>query len=193
MSFRRRRVLLCLLAAALVAPVAAARAIRADGTPSAPAQALSAATMRALRLDPASVRTLGAYPGRSGGRFDVLYGRRAGGAECLITVGYGSTGAGCGGLFARGPVAILEGATGGPALDRRSDMEVAGWARANVARVAVVDTAGRWRWPGLNENNAFLLEFTQAELQARVGPAELVAFDKSGAEVMRLDLAEPDS
>ena len=66
-----------------------------------------------------------------------------------------------------------------------------GLARPNVARVALVDTAGRTQWPTLGENRTFMVEFSQAELRAGVGPAELVAYDKAGAELMRLDLTEP--
>ena len=118
-------------------------------------------------------------------------GRRAGGAECLVAVGYGGAGSSCGGLFARGPVAILEAAGGGPAPEKRSDLEVIGLARPSVARVAVVDTLGRSRWPALNANHAFLVELDAAELRAGVGPAEVVAYGPSGAKIMRLDLAEP--
>jgi hypothetical protein len=115
-----------------------------------------------------------------------------GGAECLVLVADRGDGAGCGGLWARGPVAILEGSSGGPELEKRSDLEVVGLARPDVARIAIVDTAGQTRWPVLNENHTFIVDFTRAELQARVGPAELVAYDRAGAELMRLDLAEPD-
>ncbi|HYZ77667.1 MAG TPA: hypothetical protein VE596_09870 [Gaiellaceae bacterium] len=152
---------------------------------------LSPALEQALRLDPASVRTLGVYAAARGGRFQVSYGRRPGGVECLVAVGYGGAGSSCGGLFALGPVAILETAGGGPAPRERSDLEVVGLARPNVARVAVVDLQGHTRWPVLNANHAFLLEFDAAEFHAGAGPAELVAYDSSGAEIMRLDLSEP--
>jgi hypothetical protein len=152
---------------------------------------MSPLLVQALRLDPASVRPLGVFATRSGGRFDVAFARRTTGADCLVTAGYGHTGSGCGGLFARGPVAFLETASGGPALAQRSDLEVAGLARPSVARVAVVDTLGRTRWPALNENRTFMLEFAQAELAAGVGPAELVAYDRTGGELMRVDLSEP--
>jgi hypothetical protein len=184
------RALLCVLCAALVAPIAGARAMRRDA-PAPPAGPLSPLLVQALRLDPASVRALGAFTTRSGGRFDVAFARRTSGAECLVAIGYGHTGSGCGGLFARGPVAFLETGSGGPALEARSDLEVVGLARPSVARVAVVDTLGRTRWPALNENWTFVVEFAQAELAAGVGPAELVAYDRSGRELMRADLSEP--
>jgi hypothetical protein len=149
--------------------------------------------VQALHLDPDSVRTLGAYRTRSGADVEVAYGRRVGGAECLVLVADRGDGAGCGGLWALGPVAILEGSSGGPELEKRSDLEVVGLARPNVARVAIVDTAGQTRWPALNENHAFVVDFTRAELHARVGPAQLVAYDRAGAEIMRLDLGEPGS
>jgi hypothetical protein len=152
---------------------------------------LSPALEQALRLDPASVRTLGVFAAARGGRFEVSYGRRAGGAECLVAVGYGGAGSSCGGLFDLGPVAVVETSGGGPALEKRSDLEVVGYARPNVARVAVVDLQGRTRWPPLNANHTFLLEFGAAELRAGAGPAELVAYDSAGAEIMRLDLSEP--
>ena len=193
MPSRPRRILLCVLCGVLFAPIAGAHVLRRAETPSLPGEPLSPLLVQTLRLDPASVRTLGIYSSRDGGDVDVVYGRRVGGAECLVAVGHGGTGAGCGGLFARGPVAILEGSSGGPKLERRSNLEVVGWARPNVARVAIVDTSGRTREAPLNENNAFVLEFGAAELQAGVGPAELVADDKTGAELMRLDLSEPGS
>ena len=175
-------------------PVARAILVaRKDDAPTSPEGdgRLSPALEQALRLDPSSVRTLGVYAAARGGRFEVSYGRRAGGAECLVAVGYGGAGAGCGGLFALGPVAIVETAGGGPALKDRSDLEVVGLARPNVARVAIVDLQGRTRWPALNANHTFLLEFGATELRAGAGPAELVAYDASGAEIMRLDLSEP--
>ena len=175
-------------------PVArAALVARRDGAPTAPEGdgRLSPALEQALRLDPASVRTLGVYTAARGGRFEVSYGRRAGGAECLVAVGYGGAGSSCGGLFALGPVAVVETSGGGPALEKRSDLEVVGLARPNVGRVAIVDMQGRTRWPVLNASHTFLLELDAAELHAGAGPAELVAYDASGAEIMRLDLSEP--
>ena len=166
---------------------------RRDDTPTPPEGdgRLSPALVQALRLDPSSVRMLGVYPAARGGRFEVSYGRRAAGAECLVAVGYGGAGASCGGLFALGPVAVTETAGGGPELEERTDLEVVGLARPNVARVAVTDLQGRTRWPVLNANHTFLVEFAAAELRAGGGPAELIAYDSSGAEIMRLDLAEP--
>ena len=188
-----RRALLAILCVAAVA-VGSARAIRGDDAASPPAQSpLAPALVQWLRLDPASVRALGAYATMSGARVEVSYGRRIGGTECLVAVGGGSTGSACGGLYARGPVGILERSSGGPQLAQRSELEVIGVARPNVARVALVDTAGRERWPALNENGTFMVEFAQAELRAGVGPAELVAYDRAGVELMRLDLSEPDS
>ena len=175
---------------AVVAAVAGARAVRAEAPTAGP---LAPALVQWLRLDPASVRALGAYGTGAGGRVEVAYGRRAGGAECLVAVGDGSAGSACGGLYARGPVGILERSSGGPELEQRSELEVIGLGRPNVARVAVVDTGGRAQWPDLNENHTFMVEFAPAELRAGVGPAELVAYDRAGAEVMRLDLTEPDS
>jgi hypothetical protein len=170
-----------------VAAVAAVTGARAGSRDDAGPPLLTPALVEGLRLDPASVRELGAY-----GRVEVAYGRRAGGPECLVAVGGGSAGSACGGLYARGPVAILERSSGGPALEQRSELEVIGLARPNVARVALVDTGGRTRWPALNENHTFMVEFTPAELRTGVGPAELVAYDRAGAELMRLDLTEPD-
>jgi hypothetical protein len=195
MTFRGRRALVSILCVALVAPIAGARAVRGDVGPGPPEDRgpLTPELVKALRLDPTSVRTLGVYDLRGGARVEVVYGRRAEGSECLVAVGGDGTGAGCGGLYAAGPVAILEGSTGGPELEKRSELEVVGLARPSVARVAIVDTAGRTRRPALNENHTFLVEFTQAELRARIGPAELVAYDRAGAELMRLDLAEPGS
>jgi hypothetical protein len=175
-------------------PVAGAALVaRRDDAPTSPEAdgRLSPALQQALRLDPASVRTLGVYPAARGGHFQVSYGRRAGGAECLVAVGYGGAGSSCGGLFALGPVAVVETAGGGPAPKERSDLEIVGLARPNVARVAIVDLQGRTHWPVLNANHAFLLELGATELHAGAGPAELVAYDASGSEIMRLDLAEP--
>lgn len=186
----KRRALLAILLA-VVAAVAGARAVRGDDAPD--PGPLAPALVQWLRLDPASVRGLGAYGTKSGARVEVSYGRRAGGAECLVAVGGGSTGSACGGLYARGPVGLLERSNGGPKLEQRSELEVIGLARPNVARVALVDTAGRERSPALNANGTFMVEFSQAELRAGVGPAELVAYDKAGAELMRLDLTEPNS
>jgi hypothetical protein len=189
-----RRALVAIFGAVVVAAVTGARAVRGGEAASPPDHALlTPALVQALRLDPASVRALGAYGTRSGGRLEVAYGRRAGGAECLVAVGDGSAGSACGGLYARGPVAILERSNGGPALERRSELEVIGLAQPNVARVAVVDTGGETRWPALNESRTFMVEFAPAELRAGVGPAELVAYDQAGAELMRLDLTDPDS
>jgi hypothetical protein len=174
-------------------PVARAALVARRGDAPTPPEGdgrLSPALEEALRLDPASVRTLGVYAAARGGRFEVSYGQRAGGAECLVAVGYGGAGAGCGALYALGPVAVVETSGGGPALEKRSDLEVIGLARPNVARVAVVDLQGRTRWPMLNANHTFLLEFGAAELRAGAGPAELVAYDPAGAEIMRLDLSE---
>jgi hypothetical protein len=180
----------CVLCAALVAPIAGARATPTNDAPR-PPEGLSPQLVQALRLDPLSVRTLGVYAAARGGRFEVAYGRRPSGAGCLVAVGYGGAGASCGDLFALGPVAVVETAGGGPALDTRSDLEVVGFARPNVARVAVVDLRGRTRWLALNANHTFLLEFGATELHAGAGPAELVAYDASGAELTRLDLSEP--
>jgi hypothetical protein len=189
-----RRAFAAIFGVAVVVAVMGARAVRGDDAAPTPGPALlTPALVQALRLDPASVRALGAYGTKSGGRLEVAYGRRAGGAECLVAVGDGSAGSACGGLYARGPVAILERSDGGPALERRSELEVIGLARPNVDRVAVVDTGGRTRWPALNESRAFMVDFAPAELRGGVGPAELVAYDRAGAELMRLDFMEPDS
>jgi hypothetical protein len=171
-----------------VTVAAALTGARAVGGGNAGPPSLTPALVQALRLDPASVRPLGTY-----GPVEVAYGRRAGGAECLVAVGDGSAGSACGGLYARGPVAILERSNGGPELEKRSELEVIGLARPNVDQVAVVDTAGRTRWAELNESRTFLIAFTPEELRAGVGPAQLVAYDRAGTELMRLDLAEPDS
>jgi hypothetical protein len=152
---------------------------------------MTPALERALRLDPGSVRTLGVYETKRGSRFEVSRGRRDGGQECLIGVGYEGAGHSCGALFAVGPVAVLEAASGGPALEQRSDLEVVGWARPNVARVEVLDSKGRTRRPSLNANNAFVLEFDAADLHAGIGPTFLVAYDAKGVELQRLDLSEP--
>jgi hypothetical protein len=184
-----RRALVAVLCLAVVAIVTGARSVRGDdASPALPHDLLTPALVRSLRLDPASVRSLGTY-----GHVEVAYGRRTGGAECLLAVGDGSAGSACGGLYARGPVAILERSSGGPELERRSELEVIGFARPNVARIALVDSSGRTRWPALNENHTFMVEFAPAELRAGVGPTEVVAYDRAGAELMRLDLAEPDS
>jgi hypothetical protein len=184
-----RRALIVALCLAVVALVTGARSVRGDDAGPALARDLLTPTLvQTLRLDPASVRPLGTY-----GHIEVAYGRRAGGAECLVAVGDGSAGSACGGLYARGPVAILERSNGGPELEQRSELEVIGVARPNVARIALVDSSGRTQWPALNENRTFMVEFAPAELRAGVGPAELVAYDRAGAELMRLDLAEPDS
>jgi hypothetical protein len=178
------KALAVIICVAVTAAVTGARAVGGDdaGPPS-----LTPALVQALRLDPASVRPLGTW-----GHVEVAYGLRAGGAECLVAVGDGSAGSACGGLYARGPVGILERSNGGPELEQRSELDVIGLARPNVARVAIVDTAGRTQWPELNENRTFVVEFAPAELHAGVGPAELVAYDRAGAELMRLELAEPD-
>ena len=191
MSLGLRRLLVAAVCVLALAMVMGARAVRRDDAPG--TRPLAPALVQWLRLDPASVRGLGAYGTKSGARVEISYGRRTSGAECLVAVGAGSTGSACGGLYARGPVGILERSNGGPELEQRSELEVIGLARPNVARVAFVDTAGRERWPALNENGTFMVEFSQAELRAGVGPAELVAYDKAGAELMRLDLTEPDS
>jgi hypothetical protein len=185
----RRRALVTILLA-VAAAVTGARTVRGDDAPGTP---LAPELVQWLRLDPASVRGLGAFGTKSGARVEVSYARRAGGAECLVAVGAGSAGSACGGLYARGPVGILERSSGGPELEQRSELEVIGLARPNVARVALVDTAGRERRPALNENGTFMVEFSQAELRTGIGPAELVAYDKAGAELMRLDLTEPGS
>ena len=178
--------ILCI--AVVAAVTGGARAVRGDDAGPPPGlEPLTPALVQALRLDPASVRPLGTY-----GHVEVAYARRTGGAECLVAVGHGSAGAACGGLYARGPVGILERSNGGPELEKRSELEVIGLARPNVARVAIVDTTGQSRWPALNENRTFVVEFEPGELRAGVGPAELVAYDRAGAELMRLDLAEPD-
>jgi hypothetical protein len=182
-----------ILCAAVVVPISGARAVRGDAAPPGKPEPLAPALVQSLHLDPDSIRSLGAYRTSSGGGVEVVYGRRVGGAECLVLVADRGDGAGCGGLWARGPVAILEGSSGGPELEKRSDLEVVGLARPDVARIAIVDTAGQTRWPVLNENHAFIVDFTRAELQARVGPAELVAYDLAGAEMMHLDLSEPGS
>ena len=188
MTAGRLRVLLSILCAAVVAAVAGASAVRGeDGRRTPSTHPLTPALIQWLRLDPASVRALGAYGTKGGARIEVAYGRRAAGPECLVALGDGSAGSACGGLYARGPVVILERGSGGPELEKRSELEVIGLARPNVARVAVVDTTGSTRWPALNENRTFMVEFTQAELQDGVGPAELLAYDRAGAELMRLD------
>jgi hypothetical protein len=143
-----------------------------------------------LRLDPSSVRTLGVYTTSRGTRFEVSYGRRAGGAECLVAVGYGGAGSTCGGLFAAGPVALLETASGGPEMQQRSDLEIVGLARPDVTRVAVIDSRHATRWAALNANQTFMVEFTSAELRAGVGPLELLAYAANGAQVARVDLTE---
>ena len=186
----RRRALVTILLA-VAAAVTGARTVRGDDAPG--PRPLEPALVQWLRLDPASVRGLGAFGTKSGARVEVSYARRAGGAECLVAVGGGSTGSACGGLYVRGPVGILERSNGGLKLEQRSELEVIGLARPNVARVALVDTAGRERWPALNENGTFMVKFSQAELRTGVGPAELVAYDKASAELMRLDLTEPGS
>ena len=186
----RRRALVTILLA-VAAAVTGARTVRGDDAPG--PRPLEPALVQWLRIDPASVRGLGAYGTKSGARVEVSFARRAGGAECLVAVGGGSTGSACGGLYARGPVGILERSNGGPKLEQRSELEVIGLARPNVARVALVDTAGRERRPALNENGTFMVEFSQAELRTGIGPAELVAYDNAGAELMRLDLTEPGS
>jgi hypothetical protein len=187
-----RRALLALLLVG-VAAVTGARAVRGDDAEPPPGHGpLTAPLVQWLHLDPTSVRALGAYGTKSGARVEVAYGRRTGGAECLVAVGGGSAGSACGGLYARGPVGILERSSGGPELEQRSEVEVIGLARPSVARVALVDTVGRTRWPELSENGTFMVEFASAELRAGVGPAELVAYDRADAEVMRLDLSEPD-
>jgi hypothetical protein len=146
---------------------------------------------QALRLDPASVRTLGVYRTSRGTRFEVSSGHRRDGAECIVAVGYGGAGSSCGGLFASGPVAFLETAGGGPELQKRTDLEIAGLARPDVARVAVVDSRHATRWATLNANHTFMVEFTTADLQAGVGPVELDAYGAAGTQVTtRIDLTE---
>jgi hypothetical protein len=145
---------------------------------------------QALRLDPASVRTLGVYRTSRGTPFEVSYGRRGDGAECLVAVGYGGAGSSCGGLFASGPVAFLETAGGGPELQKRTDLEIVGLARPDVTRVAVIDSQHATRWAALNANRTFMVEFTTADLQAGVGPVELDAYSAAGTQVARIDLAE---
>jgi hypothetical protein len=193
-SMTVRRALTAILFVGVVAAVTGARAVGRDDTGPSPARGLlTPALVQGLRLDPGSVRGLGNYGTKAGARIEVAYARRTSGAECLVAVGGGSAGSACGGLYARGPVAILQRSSGGPELERRSELEVIGLARPIVARVALVDTAGRTRWPALNEDRTFMVELTPEELRAGVGPAELVAYDRAGAELMRLDLTEPDS
>ena len=195
MTGRRRRVLVSISCALVLAAVVGAHAVHGNDGPATPndPRPLTAALLQWFRLDQTSVRALGVYGTRTGARIELAYGRRAGGVECLVAVGDGSAGSACGGLYARGPVAIVERSSGGPELQKRSELEVIGLARPNVARVALVDTTGRTRWPALSENRTFMVEFARAELQTGVGPAELLAYDRAGAELMRLDLSEPGS
>ena len=143
---------------------------------------------------PESVHLRGRFTAASGTPFGVYVGRLSDRPlECIMLAGGGGTGGGCDPtLFSQGPIAFVEGASGGPAKSKRTDFEIAGVVADSVARLDVVDSLGRvTRIDTSGASKAFFFELKPQDLARGVGVTTLVARDAGGAVVASEDVSEP--
>jgi hypothetical protein len=171
---------------------AAAIANHARASPTDPVT-ISPAEAARMGLIPESVRQRGRFTAASGTPFSVYVGRDSDkNLECIILVGGGGSGGGCDRtLFAYGPIAFVEAASGGPAKTKRTDFELAGVVADSVARLDVVDSLGRVTRIDTSANKAFFFELKPGDLARGVGATTLVARDASGATITSVDVSEP--
>jgi hypothetical protein len=142
---------------------------------------------------PESVHLRGRFTAESGTPFGVYVGRLSDrNLECIILVGGGGSGGGCDRtLFAYGPIAFVEAASGGPAKSKRTDFELAGVVADSVARLDVVDSLGRVTRIDTSTNKAFFFEVKRGDLARGVGVTTLLARDAGGATITSVDVSEP--
>jgi hypothetical protein len=179
--------LLAVLAAVVAGSVALVWASRAESPRELGAKeirspvAVTDRTTSALRLDPETRKSLGAFRLRKGRKIELATTRAENGLSCLIDEDEtGASGGTCleNGLFGSHKVAFSVSSQGGP--ERFDELYVAGVAEPSVHAIALVKTDGGVVQLGLNAQRAFVFESTLSDLEARVYPTTLRLYGQNG-------------
>jgi hypothetical protein len=155
--------------------------------------------IRGMKLDRASVRSVGTFSGPSGARRDVFTARRADGQGCIVESSVSGTtpsgqplhltGGGCSpDVFLGHSIAWVQSGAGGPTAAARKDLYIYGIAKANVARIEVVASDGTVSNVRINGNHAFYFQMPKTSLALGVEPRTIRSFDAEGTQLDSMQL-----
>jgi hypothetical protein len=166
----------------------------APATPTLPDTAISG-----MKLDRASVRSVGTFTGPNGASRDVFTARTTGGQACIVessvtgTTPSGEplhlTGGGCSpDVFLGHSIAWVQSGAGGPTAAARKDLYIYGIAKPNVARIEVFSSDGTISNVRINGQHAFYFQMPKASLAQGVEPKTIRSFDAQGAQLDSMQL-----
>jgi hypothetical protein len=109
--------------------------------------------------------------------------------KCVVTSGGGLASVGCDPApFADVPVQLLESFAAGPGGKPFHEWQVTGLALPSVARIELVDSAGRRHPVELTAGGAFFFELSRADLVRGVTAVSLLAYGADGALIKEVGL-----
>jgi hypothetical protein len=152
-----------------------------------------------MKLDRASVQSVGTFSGPNGARRNVFRARTTGGEGCIVedsvtgTTPSGQplhlTGGGCSSdVFLGHSIAWVQGGAGGPSAAAKKDLYIYGIAKPNVARVEVVSSDGTTSDVRINGNHAFYFQLPKTSLAQGVEPKTIRSFDVQGTQLDAMQL-----
>jgi hypothetical protein len=163
------------------------RLARAAGAAAAPLS-IPARAVAALQLDAETAERRGTFS-ISGRPHAIFVAPTARGTTCVLDVTEQHVGAGCSpGLFERHELAWTLGFEGGPRPDTVTGLRVAGVASARVGGVAAELSDGRRVALPLTAGGAFAYDSPPEDVHDGARPAALVALDRAGRQLDRVEL-----
>jgi hypothetical protein len=157
------------------------------GAPATPT--LPDVAIRGMKLDRASVRSVGVFLGPNGARRDVFTAHTTGGQGCIVESSVSGTtpsgqplhltGGGCSpDVFLGHSVAWVQSGTAA-----MKDIYIYGVAKPNVARIEVVSSDGTISNVRINGNRAFYFQMPKTSLEQGVEPKTIRSFDAQGTQL----------
>ncbi|MFY9580862.1 MAG: hypothetical protein WAQ33_16240 [Gaiellaceae bacterium] len=157
----------------------------AEGVSAAPVAARSQTAQERFalhQLDRSSLRKRDEFVTPDGDTFTISEGQTKDGAKtCIVSIGKGFGTSACdANPFAHSTVLFGESFSAGPGGKDLTDWELSGLAALQVARLELIDSAGRHRPVHLGKGNAFFFALSRGEVKRGITAQSLRVFDGDG-------------